>query len=133
MFSFTASTISDPKVILVGASGGVYALIFAHLANVMLNWAEMKNAVLRLTLLIVFSVADTANAMYYRYIATSKQKVSYAAHFAGAIVGVLMGALVLKNLKLLKWESVAWWASLAMLIGLSLVVFIANAALPEDT
>ena len=105
-------------------------MIFAHLANVMLNWAEMRHAIFRLTILIVFAVADTANAIYSRYLADDGSKISYAAHFAGAIVGVLLGAVVLKNLKLLKWESIAWWAALCMLVGLFLGLVIANAVIP---
>ena len=105
-------------------------MIFAHLANVMLNWAEMKHAWLRLSVLVTFSVSDTANAIYYRYVVADGPLVSYGAHFAGAIVGVLLGAVVLKNLKLLKWESIAWWAALLMLVVLFLGVVFANAALP---
>ena len=105
------STFSDPRAFLVGCSGGVYALIFAHLANVMMNWNEMKHAWLRLSVLIVFTIADTANAIYYRSLqGRGKVKISFAAHIAGAIGGFLLGALVLRNLKLLKWEGLAWWA-----------------------
>ena len=33
-------TVADPTKYLVGASGAVYALIFAHLATLILNWKE---------------------------------------------------------------------------------------------
>ena len=33
-------TVADPNKYLVGASGAVYALIFAHLATLILNWKE---------------------------------------------------------------------------------------------
>ena len=42
-----AVSITDPTVYLAGASGGVYALITAHLANVVANWSEMEFAPLR--------------------------------------------------------------------------------------
>ena len=42
-----AVSITDPAVYLAGASGGVYALITAHLANVVANWSEMEFAPLR--------------------------------------------------------------------------------------
>jgi len=35
-----ASSSFEPKVYLAGASGGVYALIAAHLASLVLNWEE---------------------------------------------------------------------------------------------
>ena len=34
------TTLSDPKTYIAGASGGVYALIAAHLATLALNWKE---------------------------------------------------------------------------------------------
>ena len=37
-----ATSVTDPDVYLAGASGGVYALIAAHLANVIFNWGEME-------------------------------------------------------------------------------------------
>lgn len=41
------TSVTDPDVYLAGASGGVYALIAAHLANVVFNWSEMEFPVLR--------------------------------------------------------------------------------------
>ena len=38
--SLTA-TVVDPSKMLVGASGGDYALVFAFLANLILNWDSM--------------------------------------------------------------------------------------------
>lgn len=37
-----ASSITDPHSYLAGASGGVYALLAAHLASVAINWSEME-------------------------------------------------------------------------------------------
>lgn len=38
----------DSEVYLVGASGGVYALLAAHLANVLLNYNHIELGLLRL-------------------------------------------------------------------------------------
>ena len=38
-----AVSIADPSVYLAGASGGVYALIAAHLATMLLNFREDSN------------------------------------------------------------------------------------------
>ena len=76
----------------------------------MLNWAEMKYGILRITGLAIFTFADLANAIYYRYSYVEGQpKISFTGHIAGAIGGFLMGAIVLRNLKLKKWEGVVWW------------------------
>lgn len=42
------TSIFDPEVYLVGASGGVYALLAAHLSNVMLNYSNMHYGFLRI-------------------------------------------------------------------------------------
>ena len=42
------TSVFDSKSLLVGASGGVYALLAAHLANVVINFDHMELAVLRI-------------------------------------------------------------------------------------
>lgn len=54
-----ATSVFDPDVYLVGASGGVYALLAAHLANVLLNYNNMEFGILRL--LGVFLIGITKN------------------------------------------------------------------------
>lgn len=48
------TSIIDPDVYLVGASGGVYALLAAHLANVMINYHQMRYGILRLAAILFF-------------------------------------------------------------------------------
>lgn len=48
------TSIFDPDVFLVGASGGVYALLAAHLANVLLNYHQMRYGVIKLLHILVF-------------------------------------------------------------------------------
>ena len=59
--------VADPYVYLAGASGGVYALIAAHLANVIFNWREMEFPALRLLGFLLVTGVDTGVAVYYRY------------------------------------------------------------------
>lgn len=42
------TSVFDTDVYLVGASGGVYALLAAHLANVLLNYNNMEFGIVRL-------------------------------------------------------------------------------------
>lgn len=44
----SGTSVFDPEVYLVGASGGVYALLAAHLANVMINYHSMQYGIIRL-------------------------------------------------------------------------------------
>lgn len=67
---------------MAGASGGVYALIAAHLANVIFNWKEMEFPWLRLLAFLLLAGVDTSVAVYYRVNGVDT-KVSYVAHIAG--------------------------------------------------
>ena len=123
-----ATSLTDPHVYLAGASGGVYALIAAHLANVIFNWSEMEFAALRLVAFLLLASVDTGVAIYYRYIG-EETNVGYVAHLAGATVGLLLGIVVLRNLRVLKWERVVWWCSLIVFLGLFLAAIIGNAVI----
>ena len=120
------TSISDPGVYLAGASGGVYAIIAAHLANVIFNWSEMEFPALRLIAFLLLAGIDTGIAVYYRYIELDT-KVGYAAHAAGATVGLLLGIVILRNLRVRTWERVIWWFSLLLFLGLFLAAIIYNA------
>lgn len=48
------TSIFDSSVYLVGASGGVYALLAAHLANIMLNYNNMEYGIIRLLAILLF-------------------------------------------------------------------------------
>ena len=37
------TSIANPRIFLAGASGGVYALITAHIATIILNWVSGEN------------------------------------------------------------------------------------------
>ena len=123
-----ATSISDPNVYLAGASGGVYAIIAAHLANVIFNWSEMEFPALRLIAFILLAGMDTGVAVYYRYVEVDTQ-VGYAAHAAGALVGFLLGIVVLRNLRVHTWERVMWWICLLLFLGLFLAAIVWNAVL----
>lgn len=48
------TSVFDPEVYLVGASGGVYSLMAAHLANVMLNYNNMHYGIIRIVGIFLF-------------------------------------------------------------------------------
>lgn len=49
----------DTDVYLVGASGGVYALLAAHLANVLLNYNNMEFGIIRLAGIFIIGKQST--------------------------------------------------------------------------
>lgn len=63
------TSVVDSEVYLVGASGGVYALLAAHLANIMLNYGQMKYAVAQLVSVLIFgecSYEDVKNKTIFK-------------------------------------------------------------------
>ncbi len=128
--SLGSSTL-DKEVFLAGASGGVYALIAAHLATLILNWREdiviMRRRfrsgrspsakhghivrTMRLVIVVLYVALDTGLAIWHRRRArmtgaAPSVKTSYAAHFSGAAAGLLVGIVVLKNRRVERWERV---------------------------
>ncbi|XP_053563146.1 rhomboid-related protein 2 [Bombina bombina] len=92
-----ASSIFDPVMALVGASGGVYALIGGYFMNIIVNFKEMVPlcGIFRILLIIIIVGTDVGFALYRRYIvhATGTQ-VSFVAHLAGFLAGMSIGYTV---------------------------------------
>ena len=114
------------KNYIVGASGAVFALLGARIANIILNWKEMgtirddmtslqwqktlkkiiSSTPLQISYCIVLVTVLIASDIYSAV--TSEPNVSYAygAHYGGLIAGLFLGLLTLKNLMQDKWETV---------------------------
>uniref|UniRef100_A0AAF5PQ37 rhomboid protease n=1 Tax=Wuchereria bancrofti TaxID=6293 RepID=A0AAF5PQ37_WUCBA len=99
----------DPRTHLAGASGGVYALLAAHIAELLINWAEMEFALYRALALVVLISSDVSLVIYHRYYLNTADKVSHVSHLAGFVAGVLMGTVVLRNFRKKNWERIIWW------------------------
>lgn len=121
------TSVSDPTVYLAGASGGVYALITAHVATIIMNWSQMEFAVLQLLVFLVVTSVDVGQAVYNRYILDTNDQVGYVAHLAGAIAGLLVGINILRNLEVQTWEKIVWWASMFTFTGLMTAAILWNA------
>ena len=109
-----SSSIFDPYIYLVGASGGVYALLGGYLSNVILNWKKM--AFNGLHLLIVLSIAgiDLGFSLYRRIVVMpdGPPQVSLAAHFAGGLAGITIGYVVFSNFNKNLIKDSKWWCCL---------------------
>ncbi|XP_076326448.1 rhomboid-related protein 3-like [Tachypleus tridentatus] len=121
------TSVFDTDVYLVGASGGVYALLAAHLANVLLNYNQMEFGLIRLFGIFVIASADVGFAIYDRY-ATEQQgpPVSYVAHLTGALAGLTIGLLVLKNFEQKLHEQLLWWIALGVYAACTLFAVLFN-------
>lgn len=122
------TSIFSPRVFLAGASGGVYALITAHIATIIMNWGQMEYAIVQLFVFLVFCVTDLSVSIY-NSIYDPFDKVGYIAHASGALAGFLVGIGVLRNLKINPWERKLWWVAVTiyfLLMGAGVLYHIFN-------
>ncbi|CAI5446660.1 unnamed protein product [Caenorhabditis angaria] len=117
----------DTKSLLVGASAGVYALIFAHIANVILNWHEMPFRWARVIVLGTFVSYDFGAAIWRRFYEEECDQISHSAHISGAITGLLFGYCILYNVVEHKIETIVRYLciflySLFLVITITLVI-----------
>lgn len=121
------TSVFDTDVYLVGASGGVYALLAAHLANVLLNYNQMEFGLVRLIGIFIVASADVGFAVYDRYAAEQAgPPVSYVAHLTGALAGLTIGLLVLKNFEQKLHEQLIWWVALGVYAACTLFAVLFN-------
>ncbi|EDV50163.1 protein rhomboid [Drosophila erecta] len=124
------TSVVDSEVFLVGASGGVYALLAAHLANITLNYAHMKSASTQLGSVVIFVSCDLGYALYTQYFDgsafTKGPQVSYIAHLTGALAGLTIGFLVLKNFGHREYEQLIWWLALGVYCAFTVFAIVFN-------
>ncbi|KAI1894845.1 hypothetical protein AGOR_G00119940 [Albula goreensis] len=89
-----ASSIFDPLNALVGASGGVYALMGGYFMNAVVNFREMIPllGVFRILVILIIVGTDVGFALYRRFLSDDAgMKVSFVAHIGGGIAGMTIG------------------------------------------
>nr|XP_008118112.1 PREDICTED: rhomboid-related protein 2 isoform X1 [Anolis carolinensis] len=95
-----ASSVCDPLLGLVGASGGVYALIGGYFMNVLVNFREMIPlfGVARLLFIFIIVGTDVGFALYRRFLSDADGlKVSFVAHIAGGLAGMSVGYVIFSS------------------------------------
>jgi len=108
---------------LLGASGGLYSLIAASFSTCVMNWNEdvaifmtrfRKNQppfavggkltrVLKITSIVCFFAFDFGYAAYRSY-HDIDSGYSVVAHIGGTVTGLLLGFILLKDVKMQRWE-----------------------------
>ncbi|VDK86369.1 unnamed protein product [Litomosoides sigmodontis] len=116
----------DRRTYLAGASGGVYALLAGHIAELLINWSEMEFAFCRAFALVVLISSDASIAIYHHYYLYAIDKISHASHLAGFVAGVLMGTIVLRNFRKKKWERIIWWIAFIVTLLLFSTLILLN-------
>jgi len=133
------TSITDPEQFLAGASGGVYALMLAHLPTLIMNWREMKTFFEWIVSTTVLSIGlvDFVVSIIQRYTGGGNGSIGYSAHIAGGVAGILIGMNVLRNFHHKRWEGylrmvcfLLWVVSLVLCI-LANALFVGHFPLPN--
>ncbi|CAE8603060.1 unnamed protein product [Polarella glacialis] len=98
---------------LVGMSAGCYSLIGMHMADLFMNWRQNKWRKPKLLVLILLMGFDIGIAQ----LNSDDHVTGHSAHFGGYIAGLVMGILLVRNLKVHMWERVAQGIPLTIAIG----------------
>lgn len=123
-------SLASPNVFLAGASGGVYALITAHIATIIMNFREMEYAAVQLVVFLCYIVIDVGSAVY-RQLTEHHDQISHMSHLCGAIAGLLVGIGVLRNLRVRPWERVLWWVAVTLFVLLMTTGVCIHVFLPD--
>ncbi|XP_067314471.1 rhomboid-related protein 3 isoform X3 [Pseudorasbora parva] len=109
-----AVSVTDMTAPVVGSSGGVYALVSAHLANVVMNWSGMKChfKLFRMAMALVCMSVEFGRAVWLRFYPPAFPPCpnpSFVAHLGGVAVGLTLGVVVLQNYEQRLQEQSLFW------------------------
>ena len=87
----------------------------------------MEFGIVRLIGIFIVASADVGFAIYDRYAAEQLgPPVSYVAHLTGALAGLTIGLLVLKNFEQKLHEQLIWWVALGVYAACTLFGILFN-------
>ncbi|XP_067637635.1 rhomboid-related protein 2 [Eurosta solidaginis] len=124
------TSLTSPRIFLAGASGGVYALITAHIATIILNYKEMEYAIVQLFVFLIFCFTDLGTSVY-RHLTDQHDQIGYIAHLSGAVAGLLVGIGVLRNLEVQRWEKILWWVAVILYFSLMMTGVLIHVLMPK--
>eukprot|EP00930_Biecheleria_cincta_P032710 TRINITY_DN22680_c0_g3_i1.p1 TRINITY_DN22680_c0_g3~~TRINITY_DN22680_c0_g3_i1.p1 ORF type:complete len:615 (+),score=58.16 TRINITY_DN22680_c0_g3_i1:45-1889(+) len=109
--------------ILVGMSAGVYALVGMHVAELAMNWTQSRYRYVKLALIVCVGISEIASP----YI-MGPGRTSHSSHAGGFTLGLLTGVLLVRNLKIKRFERVL---QVLVLLTLSSILFFSSSWLTQ--
>lgn len=79
----------------------------------------------------VVALTDFAVYIYDVHVVGHNAPISYPAHISGAITGLLVGIVCLKNLRWQKYERIIWFVSIFVFSGLMLIAIVFSISVPN--
>lgn len=109
---------------LLGSSGGVFALVAAQLAHLLLNWGQVAFRVTYLVGVLCYIALLIALAAL-----DDGYSVAHAAHWFAFVQGLFIGLIALQNVRVLPWEVVLIASASILACALLLSAFLKCAML----
>merc|ERR1719330_1127735 len=94
--------VADAHRVVVGCSGGCYALIGMHFADHFLNWERKKFRLPTIVFLLFLIAVD----VFTYIVSLSASNSSHSAHVGGFIAGSMIGIVLGRNLEVSNVEKV---------------------------
>jgi membrane associated rhomboid family serine protease len=114
-----ALIVLDPDTKAYGASGGGYALLGMHLADLILNWKQKKFRYPVVLMLAAIIGVETIG--YISSLQGDASNIAHSAHAGGLVSGLITGMMFTRNIEKKCWERVL--QVVALLVGAGLVCF----------
>ncbi|KAM6119095.1 LOW QUALITY PROTEIN: rhomboid-related protein 3 [Phoenicopterus ruber ruber] len=116
-----AVSVADMTAPVVGSSGGVYAVVSAHLANIVMNWSGMKCQfkLLRMAVALICMSFEFGRAVWLRFHPSAYPPCphpSFMAHLGGVMVGITLGVIILRNYEQRLQDQTLWWIFLSIYV-----------------
>ncbi|XP_072044636.1 uncharacterized protein [Amphiura filiformis] len=119
------SSVLDRKAFLCGASAGTYALLSAHVANILLHFSDMKIGIVRIGVILGIVSIDFGLAVYRRY-SGLRTATTYVAHLMGILMGLSLGIFILRNYDQRLHERLSMWIAMAIYVAFMIFVIFWN-------
>uniref|UniRef100_A0A8C2UKB3 Rhomboid-related protein 3 n=1 Tax=Coturnix japonica TaxID=93934 RepID=A0A8C2UKB3_COTJA len=99
-----AVSVADMTAPVVGSSGGVYALVSAHLANIVM--ADLRR--------VSFEFGRAVWLRFHPSAYPPCPHPSFMAHLGGVMVGITLGVIILRNYEQRLQDQTLWWIFLSI-------------------
>ncbi|XP_034666493.1 protein rhomboid [Drosophila subobscura] len=90
----------QPHLLLLGASAGVYAMLFSHVPHLVLNFHQLSHRFARIAALLILFLSDVGfTTFHFRQHHNRNPRISLEAHLGGGVAGLLCGFIVYRRVQ----------------------------------